>query len=319
MVDEMSLLPPEVRRALEETEGLSTEALLPEATRLDRMSVAEVLDLIHRQDYEAYQAVRNALPFLEKAVERYVKTLRQGGRVFYVGAGTSGRLGMMDAAELWPTYHLPWSRVQGLIAGGVGALVRSQEGAEDREEDAQRDLEAVGLTSRDLVIALAASARTPYCVGALRYACQIGAGRIFIVAVRAEEVPIPKNLAEIWVHLPVGSEVVAGSTRMKAALAQKMVLTLISTTAMVQLGKVYGNRMVDLVALSGKLQARALRMLEELAGVDVQTGWRLLQEADGSLKVALVMAWQKCPADQARRLLERVEGRLWKLSPQNRV
>ncbi len=309
----MGELPPEVRRALRETRDLSTEALLPEAAHLDRMGVEEILALIHGEDRRAYEAVGQALPRIAEAVERYAATLRRGGRVFYVGAGTSGRLGVLDAAELWPTFRLPWDRVQGLVAGGVGALVRAQEGAEDREEEAERDLRAVGLTPQDLVIALAASARTPYCIGALRYARTVGAGRIFVVAVPEEEIPVDRDLAEIWIPLPVGPEVVAGSTRMKAALAQKMVLTMLSTAAMVHLGKVYGNRMVDLVATSGKLKARALRMLEALAGIPPEEGWDLLREADGSLKVALVMAKKGCDARTARRLLEEADGFLHRI------
>ncbi len=309
----MAKLPPEVRRALRETRDLSTEGLLPEAACLDRMDVEEVLALIHREDRRAFEAVERALPRIAKAVERYAATLRRGGRVFYVGAGTSGRLGVLDAVELWPTYRLPWDRVQGLVAGGVGALVRAMEGAEDREEDAVRDLRAVGLSAADLVIALAASARTPYCVGALRYAREVGAGRIFIVAVPEEEIPVDRDLAEIWIPLPVGPEVVAGSTRMKAALAQKMVLTMLSTAAMVRLGKVYGNRMVDLVATSGKLKARALRILEALAGLAPEEGWELLEAAGGSLKVALVMATKGCDARTARALLEEADGMLHRI------
>lgn len=312
----MGNLPPEVERALRETRSLTTEALLPEAAHLDRMSVEEILALIHREDHRAYEAVGRALPEVARAVERFAETLRKGGRVIYVGAGTSGRLGVLDAAELWPTYRLPWDRVQGLVAGGIGALVRAQEGAEDREEEAARDLRAVGLSPEDLVIALAASARTPYCVGALRYAREVGAGRIFVVAVEEEKVPVDRDLAELWIHLSVGPEVVAGSTRMKAALAQKMVLTMLSTAAMVRLGKVYGNRMVDLVATSGKLGARALRILEELTGVPPEKGWDLLQAAGGSLKVALVMARKNCDAQTARRMLDEVDGHLFRILDQ---
>jgi len=309
----MGDLPPEVRRALRETRDLSTEGFLVDAARLDRMGVGEILELIHREDRRVYEVVGRALPRIAEAVEEYVATLQRGGRVFYVGAGTSGRLGVLDAVELWPTYRLSWDRVQGLVAGGVMALVRAQEGAEDREEEAEWDLRAVGLTSQDLVVALAASARTPYCIGALRYARAVGAGRIFVVAVAEEEIPVDRDLAEIWIALPVGPEVVAGSTRMKAALAQKMVLTMLSTAAMVRLGKVYGNRMVDLVATSGKLKARALRMLEALAGVPPEKGWDLLQEAGGSLKVALVMAKKGCDAQTARRLLEEADGFLYRI------
>ncbi|MCF6191874.1 MAG: N-acetylmuramic acid 6-phosphate etherase [Candidatus Hydrothermae bacterium] len=301
------------KKVFEEIRNLSTEGLLPEARELDMLSVEEILRLINDQDRRVPEVVRQAIPRIARVVEVYVNTLKQGRRVFYVGSGTSGRLGIVDAAELWPTYGLPWDRVQGLIAGGYGAVFRSQEGAEDREAWAVRDLKERGLTDRDFVIGLAASSRTPYVVGALRYARSLGAPTALIVAVPEEQVRADiRALADHLVALPVGPEVVMGSTRMKAGTAQKLTLNMISTTAMIRLGKVYGNLMVDLYATSEKLQARSIRLITMITDLPFEEARALLDRTGGSVKVALAMHLGGWTLEEARKRLEEAGGFLRK-------
>ena len=297
------------KRVFDEIRKLSTEGVLPEARALDTLSIEEILQLINDQDRRVPEVVRQAIPRIAQVVEVYVRTLKSGGRVFYLGSGTSGRLGIVDAAELWPTYGLPWDRVQGLIAGGYGAVFRSQEGAEDREAWAVRDLNERGFSSSDFLIGIAASSRTPYVVGGLRHARSLGAPTALIVAVPEEQVrPDIRELADILVALPVGPEVVMGSTRMKAGTAQKLTLNMISTAAMIRLGKVYGNLMVDLYATSQKLQARSIRLIMMVTDLPYTQARELLDRAGGSVKVALAMHLGGWSAEEARKRLEAADG-----------
>jgi N-acetylmuramic acid 6-phosphate etherase len=264
-----------------------TEAVL-EATRdLDRRSTREVLEAIHAEDLRAARAVGRVLGDVERAVEVLVLCLQGGGRWLNVGAGTSGRLGVLDASELPPTFGYPRERVQGVIAGGDAALRCAVEGAEDDADAARSALRDVELLPGDAVVALSASGRTPYAVAALEEARHVGARRI---AVTCDPGAPLARAAEVAIAPVVGPEVIAGSTRMKGGLAQKMVLHLLSTTVMVRLGRVEGNLMTNLAPASRKLERRALRILMTLGGVDAGRARRLLEECSGSVHEALERA-----------------------------
>lgn len=276
----------------EDRERPATEAVLESARDLDRRSVREILDLIHAEDGRALRAVGEVLPAVAEAAEILVAVLEAGGRWFNVGAGTSGRLGCADAAEIPPTFGFPAERIQGVIAGGPAALERALEGAEDDAAAAERELRARGLAARDAVVALSASGRTPFALGALDAAKSVGARRIAITCDPAS--PLARA-AEVAVAPRVGPEVVAGSTRMKGGLAQKMVLHLLSTTAMVRLGRVEGNRMSELRPVSEKLRRRAVGIVCDLGGVDEARAGELLELCRGSVREAVRLARTETP------------------------
>jgi N-acetylmuramic acid 6-phosphate etherase len=242
-------------------DGILTEEILESTRDLDRRSVAEILEAIHGEDRRAFEAVGEILPEIARAVDVLVLVLQGGGRWFNVGAGTSGRMGALDASEVPPTFGYPHDRVQGVIAGGPTALWRAVEGAEDDAAAARQALEERDVLPGDAVVALSASGQTPYAVAALEYAREIGARRLAITC--DPDSPLA-GLAEVALTPLVGPEVIAGSTRMKGGLAQKMVLHLLSTTVMVRLGRVEGNQMTNLLPASRKLRARGLRILMEL-------------------------------------------------------
>ena len=289
----------------DEFSHLLTEARNPKTRDIDTLSVPEILALINDEDRKVPEIVARELKSIARAVELYVGTLRSGGRVFYVGAGTSGRLGVLDAAELPPTFGTSPRRVQGIIAGGYRALRIAAEGAEDSYELGQRDLEKRRVCSSDLVVGLAACKRTPYVRGALDYARRIGASTVLITAVPRSQVDVPVNVV---ISLPVGPEVIMGSTRMKAGTAQKLVLNMISTAAMIRLGKVYENMMVDLRATSEKLSARSQRTVMMATGLDHRSAKDLLSRSGGSVKVAIVCGLTGVSPSRARRLLREARG-----------
>jgi len=270
----------------DELSQLLTEERNPDSMHIDEMSVREILELMNREDAKVAGSVRKELPYVEKAVQMVVESLCAGGRVFYVGAGTSGRLGVLDAAECPPTFSSPPEMVQGIIAGGPEALIRSMEGTEDDSETACVELSRRGLTSKDVVVGIAASRRTPYVVGAIDYARKTGAKTIYISCNPRAQMNIP---VDVSICPTPGPEVITGSTRMKAGTAQKMILNMISTATMVRMGKVYENLMVDLQVKSQKLAERAKRILAVLAGVSYQEASQYLDSAKGNLKVAIVM------------------------------
>ena len=273
-------------------EEAPTEAALSATEELDRLDVADVLAAIHAEDRRALCAVEAVLPELEQAVEILVATLSGGGRWFSVGAGTSGRMGALDAAELPPTFGLSPDRVQGVIAGGPEALQRSVEGAEDDGPAAQLDLARRGLTAGDAVLAISASGRTPYALAALEAARALGARRLALTCDPASPLA---GAAEVAVAPAVGPEVIAGSTRMKGGLAQKMVLHMLSTATLVRLGRVEGNRMIHLRPVSEKLRRRARRIVAELGGVDDARAEALLRACDDDVPRALALA--RSPGD----------------------
>jgi len=269
------------------------------------MSAEDVLKLINSEDHAVAAAVQAEIPNVVRAVERIVEAFRCGGRLFYVGAGTSGRLGVLDAAECPPTFGSNPDMVQGIIAGGYGALVRAVEGAEDDAEAGAEALRERRLTSRDVVVGIAACRRTPFVAGALRYARELSAGTIYLTANPPRDLPAKVDVAICPV---VGPEVVSGSTRMKAGTAQKLVLNMLTTTAMIRMGKVYENLMVDHMATSDKLRERAKRILMTATGLDYGGAAALLARAGGSLKAAIVMGHTGCSLEEAEQRLVEVGG-----------
>jgi N-acetylmuramic acid 6-phosphate etherase len=261
-----------------------TEAQNPRTTDLDRLPVGELIERILDEDAGVSDAVRAALPAIERACLALVETLDGGGRWFNVGAGTSGRIGALDAAEIPPTFGLEPERVQALVAGGVAALSGPVEGAEDDGASAARELDKLGLGPRDAVVALSASGRTPFALAALEHARRRGARAIGVTC--APNSPLAER-ADIAIVALVGPEVIAGSTRMKGGLAQKMILHTLSTAVMVRLGRVHGNLMTGLRAVNTKLQERGVRILCELARVDRETAAGALEAAGGSVEKAL--------------------------------
>ena len=264
-----------------------TESVLESTRGLDRFSVDEILAAIHREDRRALDAVGAVLPEVARAVNLLVLVLQGGGRWFNVGAGTSGRMGALDAAEIPPTFGYPHDRVQAVVAGGPGALVRAVEGAEDDPLAARLALRTLGLLPGDAVLAISASGRTPFALGALEEAREEGSRRIALTC--DPDSPLAKA-AEIAIAPLVGPEVIAGSTRMKGGLAQKTVLHLLSTAVMVRLGRVEGNLMTNLRPASSKLVRRAVRIVTSLTGVDEAEAERLLAESRGNVHAAVSAA-----------------------------
>ncbi len=261
-----------------------TEAVLERSRDLDRRDLSEILATIHGEDRRALEAVGRVLPEVARAAEILVLVLSGGGRWVNVGAGTSGRIGVLDAAEIPPTFGYPHDRVQGVIAGGEDALIRAVEGAEDRGADARRALRELDLLPGDAVVALSASGRTPFALAALDEAREVSARRIAVTC--DPNAPLTEH-AEVTIAPVVGPEVIAGSTRMKGGLAQKAVMHLLSTAVMVKLGRVEGNRMTHLRPVSSKLRRRAIGLVASLANVTEADAARLLDEHDGSVRSAV--------------------------------
>jgi len=283
-----------------------TEQRNPRSARIDARSALEIVDLINAEDRQVAEAVAAERESIARAMELVVQAFRSGGRLFYVGAGTSGRLGVLDAAEMPPTYGTDPRMVQGIIAGGHEALVRAQEGAEDFPEDGARAVDDRGVGSDDVVLGIATSGSTPYVHGALARARELGARTGFLLCTPPSEEL--RATHDVVVAPLVGAEVITGSTRMKAGTATKLVLNTITTGAMVLLGKVYGNLMVDLQVTCRKLQDRGERILMATAGVERERARELLSDADGHVKTALVMAKLQVDAAEARRRLEAAGG-----------
>ena len=294
-----------MRPSREKMAGLLTEQRNPDTMHIDRCSIAEVLELMHKEDHRAVAAVGAVLEPIERAVELVVSAFKQNGRLFYVGAGTSGRLGVLDASECPPTFGVPHHQVQGIIAGGYEALHRSIEGAEDRPEDGAFAVKQRELGPTDVLIGIAASSTTPYVIGALAEAQHRGARTVFITCN-----PNPDSApgVDVTVHLLVGPEAVTGSTRMKAGTATKLVLNMITTTAMIQTGKVYQNLMVDLTATCNKLVDRAHRIMTMMTGLEYDDATAVLEAAEYRVKTALVMQLAGADREQADALLSAHEG-----------
>jgi len=286
---------------------LLTEQVNPKSQNLDQLSSLELVDLFNQEDAQTLAAIASARAQLAMAIDRTAKSLRHGGRLFYVGAGTSGRLGVLDAAECPPTFCTPPELVQGIIAGGAGALVRSSEDLEDKFEDGAEAIAHRHITELDVVVGITAGGTTPFVHGALQAARQRGATTISIACVPVEQVSID---ADVDIRLLVGPEVLAGSTRLKAGTVTKMALNIISTGVMVQLGKVYGNRMVEVAVTNKKLHDRALRILQDLTDLSREDAGYLLERSGRSVKLALLMHWTGVEREEGDRLLAEHQGNL---------
>jgi len=286
---------------------LLTEQVNPASSELDALSTEDLVGVFVAEDRKPQEAVAGAAAALAQAIDAIAQRLQAGGRLFYLGAGTSGRLGVLDAAECPPTFCSAPELVQGVLAGGAPALLRSSEGLEDLFDAGRSDLEARGFGSGDALVGIAAGGTTPYVHGGLAHARSLGALAIAMACVPAEQVPMP---CDIDIRLLTGPEVLTGSTRLKAGTATKMALNILSTGVMVRLGKVYGNRMVDVAVTNSKLEDRALRILSDLANVSREQGRALLEASAGSVKLALVMARRSLDAAQAAEVLERSGGNL---------
>jgi N-acetylmuramic acid 6-phosphate etherase len=283
-----------------------TEQRNPRSRQIDRLSPLEITDLINAEDRMVAQAVGEEREAIALAMELAVHAFQSGGRLVYVGAGTSGRLGVLDASEMPPTYGTDPAMVRGIIAGGPAALVRAQEGAEDRPEDGATAIDEMGVGPKDFVLGIATSGTTPYVHGALRRARERGAKTGFLLCTY----PTPELIAvhDVVIAPLVGPEVITGSTRMKAGTATKMVLNTITTGAMVRMGKVFGNLMVDLQVTCQKLQDRGERILMETTGMERDEATELLERAGGHVKTALVMRGRGVEREEAKRLLDEADG-----------
>jgi N-acetylmuramic acid 6-phosphate etherase len=286
---------------------LLTEQVNLNSANLDRLSTLDLVDLFNKEDINTINAIAGARQELADAIDLIADHLRQGGRLFYIGAGTSGRLGVLDAAECPPTFCTPPELVQGILAGGAGALVKSSEGLEDIASDGAQAMVDNNIGEHDVVVGITAGGTTPYVHGAIESAKQRGAKTVFIACVPANQVA---SIADIDIRLPVGAEIVSGSTRLKSGTVTKMALNILSTGSMVKLGKVYGNRMVDVAVTNTKLLDRALQMIQDLTQLERDAASELLEASGRSVKVALLMHWTKIDRSQAEATLEQHQGQL---------
>jgi N-acetylmuramic acid 6-phosphate etherase len=286
---------------------LLTEQVNVNSANLDRLSTLEIVDLFNKEDVNTLNAIAGARQELATAIDTIADSLRQGGRLFYIGAGTSGRLGVLDAAECPPTFCTPPELVQGILAGGAGALVKSSEGLEDIASDGAQAMADNNIGTHDVVVGIAAGGTTPYVHGAIDAANQRGAKTVFIACVPASQV---SSNANIEIRLPVGPEILSGSTRLKSGTVTKMALNILSTGTMVKLGKVYGNRMVDVAVTNTKLLDRALQMIQDLTQLDRDAASELLEASGKSVKVALLMHWTQVDRDRAEAILANNHGQL---------
>ncbi len=287
---------------------LATEQNNPLTRDIDILPTEEILRLINNEDKKVPLAVEKEIPNISRAVELIVDGLRKGGRLFYVGAGTSGRLGIVDASECHPTFGTNPEMVQGIIAGGKDAVFRAKEGAEDNENEGREIFERYNIFPPDVVVGIAASGRTPFVKSALSEARKRKVKTVLIATAPVEQVKALGMVADVYICPVVGPEVIAGSTRMKSGTAQKLVLNMLSTAAMIKLGKTYGNIMVDLQPTSNKLRERAKKIIMDLCNVDYRTAEKTLKESGGKVKVALVMLLGKVDKDNAIELLNQANG-----------
>lgn len=286
-------------------ETLLTEQRNPASSEIDLADSREIVSVINSEDKKVAHSVERRLDEIASAIDTIVRQLKKGGRLLYFGAGTSGRLGVLDASECPPTFGTNPDTVQGFIAGGKEAMFIAQEGAEDSEEEGKNEVEEVHVSAKDVVVGLAASGRTPYVHGAIKAAKDIGAPTIFVTTVSADQVDLQ---VDHMIDIPVGPEVIMGSTRMKSATAQKMVLNMFTTGAMILLGKVYQNVMVDLQLTNKKLEERAKRIVMMLAKLTYDEAAGYLEKADYHVKTALLMALGNLDRNKATEELKRHNG-----------
>ena len=293
------------RRVFDEIRGLITEQRNPRSLRIDEASITDALRILNTEDATVASVVGGEIPYIAQAVELVVAALRGGGRLIYLGAGTSGRLGVLDASECPPTFGSDPAQVIGLIAGGYSALASAVEGAEDRADEVVADLERIAAGPADVVVGIAASRRTPYVIAGVTEARRRGCRTVYLACTPRGEISLPVDVAICPV---VGPEVIMGSTRMKSGTAQKFVLNMITTVSFIQLGKVYENMMVDLGATSAKLRERAKRVVMIATGVEYDEAARVLESAGGHVKTAIVMLLAGVDVEEARARLARHAG-----------
>lgn len=289
----------------DELQQLATEQRNPRSMEIDTASVSTILEIMNAEDHLVAQAVGTQLEWIGEAVDIIVHAFRNGGRLFYAGAGTSGRLGILDASECPPTFGTAPELVQGLIAGGLPAVFQAQEGAEDHEENGARALDEAGVRAGDVVCGIAASRRTPYVIGAVGHARTLGCKTLFVTCTPRESFHIDVDVAICPV---VGPEVIMGSTRMKSGTAQKLVLNMLTTASMIRLGKVYENMMVDLQMTNAKLVERSKRTVMTVTGIDYDEATRVLDAANGHVKTAIVMYLGDISRQEAIERLEKASG-----------
>lgn len=288
---------------------LDTERQNPNTVDIDSCSTEEVLVKINREDQKVADIVKEQIPAIARLIDAAYAAVKMGGRIIYIGAGTSGRLGILDASECPPTYGVASELVQGIIAGGEKAIFSAQEGVEDSAVQSVEDLKERNLCSNDIVIGLAASGRTPYVIGALKYANSIGAKTGSICCVENAEI---SKYACYPVEVVTGPEVVTGSTRMKAGTAEKLVLNMISTATMIKMGKVYHNYMVDVQPTNIKLKKRACNMIKTILNIDDEGAQKLFEESGRNVKTAIVMSVMKLDKDGAQKVLDKADGHISK-------
>jgi len=286
-------------------ENLSTETRNHKTSNLDEMTTKQILTAMNEEDHSVPTAVRNEIENIESLVLKVIESFKKGGRLIYIGAGTSGRLGILDAVECPPTFGTETEMVQGLIAGGLKAFTVAVEGAEDREDFAVNDLKEISLDDKDIVIGIAASGRTPYVIGGLKYAKEVGASTGSVACNKNSEI---SKFAEVNIEVVPGPEILTGSTRLKAGTSQKLVLNMISTASMIGIGKVYKNLMVDMQSTNIKLIERSKRIIMEATDVDYDTASKFYEQANKNVKAAIVMILVQCNYDDALEKLKEADG-----------
>ena len=297
---------PSTKTLFSELSKLTTEQRNPHSMDIDARSTEEILKIINDEDKTIPYAVEKELPYIAQAVDLIVKALKNGGRLLYFGAGTSGRLGVIDASECPPTFGTPYGMIEGYIAGGKEAMFRAQEGAEDYEENGAKDILLAQVNNKDVVCGIAASRRTPYVIGAVKKAKELGATTLYITCNPRKNFNIKE--ADVAICPYVGPEVIMGSTRMKSGTAQKLVLNMLTTTSMIRMGKVYENMMIDLQMTNKKLFERSKKIVMTITGVSYDEAAKYLQQAGGHVKTALVMIKAGVNADDARERLIKADG-----------
>lgn len=294
------------KKLFDEISALATEQRNKNSMNIDNESIAGILKIINNEDKTIPLAVENELPYIEKAVEHIVHALKNGGRLLYFGAGTSGRLGVVDASECPPTFGTPFGLIEGYIAGGKEAMFRAQEGAEDFEENGAGDVVKAEVTDKDVVCGIAASRRTPYVIGAIKKAHELGAKTLYVTCTPRSTFNIDN--VDVAICVDVGPEVIMGSTRMKSGTAQKLVLNMLTTASMIRMGKVYENMMIDLQMTNKKLVERSKKIIMTITGVDYESAEDYLIKSKGHVKTALVMILANVDYEEAQLRLQRADG-----------
>ena len=294
------------KKLFDEISALSTEQRNKNSMNIDNESIEGILKIINNEDKTIPLAVEKELPFIENAVEHIVHGLKNGGRLLYFGAGTSGRLGVVDASECPPTFGTPFGLIEGYIAGGKEAMFRAQEGAEDFEENGASDVIKAGVTDKDVVCGIAASRRTPYVIGAIKKAHELGAKTLYVTCTPRSTFNIEN--VDIAICVDVGPEVIMGSTRMKSGTAQKLVLNMLTTASMIRMGKVYENMMIDLQMTNKKLEERSKKVIMTITGVDYENAEDYLKKSKGHVKTALVMIIANVDYEEAQLRLQKADG-----------